>query len=197
LKKLILVPVVCVVILAATHARAQQFDVAFGASTVVAASTILTPTTFTQTQAGGTYLTFRGDGLIRRHFGIGGEVSWRAGRNLYGGFQPFRPLFYDVGAVFAPPLGKYAAADLMAGIGAESIRFYQSQYVCGFTGCTNYTSSNHFMGHLGAGLRLYPKGNFFIEPEAHLYLVHNNVEFSGSHPVRVGISIGYSFRSEY
>ncbi len=196
LRKLILFPTLCVLLLLAGNARAQQIDAEFGVGTVKSASTILTPLTFTQTESGGTYLAFRGDVLIRKHLGFGGEISWRAKQNFYGGVQPFRPLFYDVNGVYAPSLGKYVSADLMAGIGAESIRFYQGQYICSFTGCTNYTSSNHFMGHLGAGLRLYPKGNFFIEPEVHLYLVHNNVEFTSGHPVRAGISIGYSFRSE-
>ena len=46
--------------------------------------------------------------------------------NLYGGFQPERPLFYDFNGIYAPKLGKHAAAEVMAGIGWESIRFYQA-----------------------------------------------------------------------
>jgi len=49
------------------------------------------------------------------------------------------------------------------------------------------------MGVFGGGLKLYPKGNFFIEPEVRLYLVHNNIEFSSNRVVRSGVSIGYSF----
>ena len=81
-----------------------------------------------------------------------------------------------------------------AGIGAESIRFYQNFYTCGyFSGCTNYTTSTHFMGHFGAGIRFYPFGNFFIRPEAHVYLIRNNIEFSSNYAVRYGASIGYTF----
>jgi hypothetical protein len=49
------------------------------------------------------------------------------------------------------------------------------------------------MGHIGAGIRYYIWGHLFIRPEAHLYLVHNNVEFPSSQAARFGMSIGYTF----
>jgi len=49
------------------------------------------------------------------------------------------------------------------------------------------------MGHFGVGLKLYPTRNFFVRPEAHLYLVNDNQEFSSARAVRYGISIGYTF----
>ncbi len=45
--------------------------------------------------------------------------------------------------------------------------------VCGFT-CTDFVSSNHFIGHFGAGLRYYFRGHCFVRPEADLYLIRNN-----------------------
>ena len=51
-------------------------------------------------------------------------------RILYGGLQPYRPLFYDFNGIYAPKLGKHAAAEVMAGIGWESLRFYQGTLVC-------------------------------------------------------------------
>ena len=86
-------------------------------------------------------------------------------------------------------------AEALAGIGGESIRFYTgSYYNCDIYGnCTNYVSSNHFMGDFGGGLRFYPYGNFFVRPEVRLYLINNNEEFSSSHVVRYGVSIGYAF----
>lgn len=144
---------------------------------------------------GGTFLNVGGQFLLHKQFGIEGEIAWRAHQNLYQGYLPFRPLFYDFNALYSPSLGKSAALDLMAGLGAESIRIYTGQTTCSpYTGsCTNYTSSNHFMGHFGAGVRLFVHGGFFIRPEAHLYLVRNNVEFSSGHAVRLGASIGYTF----
>jgi hypothetical protein len=50
------------------------------------------------------------------------------------------------------------------------------------------------MGDFGGGIRLYPVGNFFVRPEARLYLIHGADDlFSSGHAVRYGISIGYSF----
>jgi hypothetical protein len=49
------------------------------------------------------------------------------------------------------------------------------------------------MGQFGAGLKLYAHGGFFIKPEVHLYLVNNNIEYSSSHAIRYGGSIGYTF----
>lgn len=172
----------------------QQFDAAFGVSTLVAPSP--TSTLFglpKQSLSGGAYPVFSGDYLLFHNFGVGGEIAWKASRGLYQGFQPYRPVLWDLNGIYAPPLGRHAAVELMAGVGALSSRFYQNQYVCGFTGCTNYISSNHFAGHFGGGLRLYVKGGFFIRPEAHVYLIRNNEEFDAGHVTRVGASIGYSF----
>lgn len=177
---------------------AQSGDIAFGVSGLTSPTAssfdINSGNFFAPTMGGGTYLNFNGDFLIRHHLGVQGEIAWRAHQNLYQGYQPYRPLFYDFGGVWASRFGKFFGAELNAGIGAESIRFYNNYYTCGYiSGCTNYTSSNHFMGAFGGGLKLYPTHNFFIEPNARLYLIHNNVEFAGGHAVRAGISIGYTF----
>ncbi len=59
-----------------------------------------------------------------------------------------------------------------------------------------FVSSNHFLGQFGAAIRLYVTPKIFIRPEAHLYEVHNNIEFSGSRATRFGFSIGYSFKNQ-
>jgi hypothetical protein len=174
---------------------AQQFDAAFGAGTTLAPSASSASGNHNPvTLAGGTYPVFSADLLLKRDFGVSGELAWRAGRMLYGDFQPARPLFYDFNAIYAPRLGKFAGAELMGGVGWESIRFYQPTLVCGTFTCTDFVSSNHFMGHFGGGIRYYIHGNIFIRPEAHVYLIRNNQEFSSPVATRVGISIGYTFR---
>jgi hypothetical protein len=146
---------------------------------------------------GGTYLSFSGDYTPWKQFGFGGEIAWRASQNLYLGYQPYRPIFYNFNAVYAPKFNSHAGAELLAGIGAESLRFYTNYYTCNYiSGCTNYTSSNHFMGVFGGGLKLYPKGGFFIRPEVRVYLIHNNYEFNSGHAIRPGVSIGYTFGGE-
>ena len=65
--------------------------------------------------------SFSADFLLFKHFGIGGEVSWRATRNLSDNFAEFRPIFYDINAVYAPPLGKHAALEFVGGLGSTRL----------------------------------------------------------------------------
>ena len=196
-KLLLLVASSCLFFLCGSAAQAQQFDLTFGVSGLTGPST--TTDSFGNTIptiGGGAYPTVGLDFLFFHNLGVGFNASFRAKQNLYLGFQPFRPFFYDVDAVFAPPIGKRAQAELSAGIGAESVRFYTPNFTCSFTGCTNFSSSNHFLGQLGAAFRVYVTRAVFIRPEAHLYLIHNNIEFSGSRATRFGVSIGYSFKNQ-
>ncbi len=203
MRKWNLIAIICVLLLMGSAAYSQQVDVMFGGGGVQATKAANVSPTATNYQpqsiGGGTFLHFSGDILIHKQMGFGGEVAWRAHQALYQGLPqfPYRPILWDFNGVYAPWLGKHAAASLQAGIGAETVRFYQPTYICGFTGCTNYVSSNHFMGHFSGALRLYPKGHFFISPEIHLYLIRNNKEFSGPWATRYAMSIGYTFRSEY
>ena len=185
--------VFCVFFLLGSAAQAQQFDLTFGVSGLTGPESTATLPTI----GGGAYMSFGLDFLFYHNLGVGFNASWRASQNLYLGFQPFRPFFYDVDAVYAPPLGKRAQAELSAGIGAESLRFYTPFLTChAFTGCTDFVSSNHFLGQFGGAIRLYVTPRFFIRPEAHLYLVNNNVEFSGARATRFGVSLGYSFKNQ-
>lgn len=150
-----------------------------------------------QILGGGAYPVFSADFLFKNHFGVGGEVAWRAHQNfyqrdLYGDFLPYRPILYDFNAVWAPPIHKRAALELQGGIGGESVRFYTGLNCSSIAGCTNYTSSNHFLGHVGAGLKLYVTESVFVRPEVHAYFVNNNFEFSGATQRRYGVSIGYT-----
>jgi hypothetical protein len=194
-KKLMLAVAVCAFFAVASDVQAQQVDAAFGLGTLTGASsnTAASFANFSQSLSGGAYLNFSGDALIKGNFGVQGEVAWRASRNLYAGFQPYRPVLWDFNAIYAPRFNQHLGAEVMGGIGAENLRFYQNFYNCGFTGCTNYTTSTHFLGHFGGGLRLYPVGNFFVRPEAHIYLINNNHEFSSNYATRYGVSIGYTF----
>ena len=193
MKKLVWL-LVCVCCLSLSLA-AQQIDAAFGVRSLMGnPASDATGNYFPQNVGGGAYPTFSGDFLFKHNFGIGGEISWRASQAIFQGFQPYRPLFYDFNGIWAPRIRHNVSPEFMAGLGAESIRFYQDFLTCSFTSCTNYTSSTHFMGHFGAGLRLYVHGNVFVRPEAHLYLIHDNFEFAGPRANSFGVSLGYSFR---
>jgi hypothetical protein len=181
-----------------SSAQAQKIDVAFGISTIDApgassAGSNYSPVSLT----GGVYPGFSGDVLFWHNLGIGGEIYWKGGRGNYalpdGTTLPYRPIFYDINAVYSPKLASHAYLELVGGIGAQSTRFYCSTCYDPFTG-TNYASSNHFDADFGAGIKLYPTRGFFIRPEARIYLVNNNQEFSSFHATRYGLSIGYTFK---
>lgn len=194
LRKLSLIAVLVLPFLIQGTVHAQQFDVAFGVGTLTAPSASnATGNHAPVSLTGGAYPVFSADILLKQRFGVSGELAWRGSQNLYAGFQPYRPLFYDFNGIYAPKLGKSAAAELSAGIGWESLRFYQGFTSCGAISCTDFVSSNHFMGHFGAGLRYYFRGHFFVRPEADLYLINNNQEFSSPRATRFGVSLGYSF----
>ena len=145
--------------------------------------------------SGGSYFSASGDVLLHKRFGVEAEVAWKGSRGIYypGGYnQHYRPSFADVNAIWIANRSKRLAPELMAGAGVENIRFYAGTG-CSQTTCNHFVTSNHFMGHVGGGLRIYAFHGLFVRPEAHLYIVHNNVEFSSDHAVRYGASIGYTF----
>jgi hypothetical protein len=199
LKKIAVVAILSALVMVVENAHAQQMDFAFGMGTVSAPSATVNSQGFLLPSIrGGAYPVFSGDLIFYKgQIGLNGEVAWRGSRSHYAGdpTQPYRPLFYDFNAIWTRKFGRIAP-EAMAGIGAESIRIYQNFQICNGFSCTNYVSSNHFTGHFGGGIKLYPSGNFFIRPEVHLYTVRNNNEFSSGRVVRYGISIGYTLGGE-
>ncbi|MBI3645894.1 MAG: hypothetical protein HY233_08015 [Acidobacteriales bacterium] len=187
----------CAAILAlSSSAPAQQMDVAVGMSTVTAPSASEAQGNHApQSLTGGAFPSFSADILLFKNFGVQGEFGWRATRGQWLGVQPFRPMFYDFNAIFVPRLAERTYLELLAGLGSQATRFYQPTQVCDPFACRNFVTVNHFMGHFGVGLKVYPARNFFVRPEAHLYLVNDNQEFSSGRAVRYGISIGYTFRN--
>ena len=187
----------CTALLTASFAVAQQVDAAFGLGTVISTSgSNVSPSSnyFPQDVGGGVFPGLSADFMLRHRFGVGGEIFWRAGQNSYFGYQPFRPIFWNFNGVWAPQIRTRLGAELVAGIGEESIRYYQPYAICSsFTGCTDYTSQGHLMGAFGGGLRVYVTEHVFVRPEARLYLIHDNFQFSSGHATRVGVSVGYSF----
>jgi hypothetical protein len=171
-----------------------QGDIGFSVGTLTApSSTSASGNHSPQTIGGGAYLGFSGNFLFRNNLGFGSEVSWRASRNLYQGFQPFRPIFYDFHATYAPNVGQHAQLEFIAGIGGLSTRFYSPFIACDIFACTNYASSNHFMGDVGAGVRFYVYNGIFLRPEFREYFIDNAFEFSSGHASREGVTLGYAF----
>ncbi|HXW92045.1 MAG TPA: hypothetical protein VEK33_15965 [Terriglobales bacterium] len=195
MKKLSLMVIAIASLTSATHALAQGMDLAFGVSTVTSAQTVFNTSSglYYPSLRGGAYPGFSADFLMHRSLGIEGELFWRASQGLYG-LQPYRPIFWNFNAIWAPRIGKHFAGELVGGIGATDTRFYGLINYSPFSGYTNYVSSTHFDGDFGAGLRAYFWHGAFLRPEVRLYLIHNNTaEFSSNEVLRYGVSLGYSF----
>jgi hypothetical protein len=193
-RKLIVVRSMWCILTLLTPVYAQQVDVAFGGGSMAAPTTANSFSGATASLSGGAYVGFGGDVLIKKNLGAEAEIFWRGSQASYGGQIPYRPLFWAFNGIYAPRFNEHFGAEVLAGIGAESVRFYQGAYNCDIYGnCSNYVSSTHFMGDVGGGLKFYVYRSFFVRPEMRLYLIHNNVEFVSSRAFRYGASIGYTF----
>jgi len=173
----------------------------FGGGTLLSSAPSGTSQAFQNlAEKGGTYLNVSGDVVgFKRRLGFNVETAWRANQASYYGYESYRPILTDFNALFQPKLGKRMGLDLMGGIGVASTRFYVpfATSCSFFSGCINYTSSNHFMEHVGGGIRYYVWHHFFVRPEVHYYHIQNNDnEFYSDSVVRVGGSIGYTIGPE-
>ncbi|HEX6803289.1 MAG TPA: hypothetical protein VF133_06375 [Terriglobales bacterium] len=195
MRKLLLLPALVFALGFAVSLQAQELDLGLGFGTLKApaASTNSSTSIFFPSLSGGLYTSFSGTVRLKHFIGFNAEAAWRTRQAVYGGVQPYRPLFYDFNADYGKTWHKKVGADVMAGIGAESLRFYTPYYTCGFTSCSNYQSINHFAFHIGGDLRYYVWHGVFIRPEAHYYIIHNNNEFNKVNASRFAIAIGYSF----
>lgn len=177
-------------------AFAQQGDAMLGFGTVIQpGNSGCSFVTGTCPESGGLYTNISADVIFHRRMGIGFDVDWRTSQGAYGGDggEPYRPILWDFNGVYQPRLTKKVGADLFAGIGWQSTRFYTGQYTCSFVSCINYNSANHFLIDVGGGIRYYVWNHFFVRPEAHYYYINNNTnEFSGNNILRLGASIGYT-----
>ena len=201
MKKLDVFASLCFGLAGVSSAFAQEFDPALGLSGFTAPSAFDATGNYSpQDIGGGVYPNFSGDFIFtsKSRLGINANVAWRGGQNNYspasafGGTLPFRPILYTFNALYAPRLNDRVTLEMYGGLGGESIRFYQPNYTCNFN-CTNYTSSNHFLGDVGGGIRFYVTKRLFVRPEAQVYFIRNNFEFSGPRATRAGVSIGYTF----
>ncbi len=198
LKKFALIPSVCAVLLFATFAQAQQSDVALGAGVLFSAKNTNASLAYPPpAEKGGIYPSFSFDRIFANRFGYSAELATSYKQQLYNGYQGYRPFLYDVNAVFAPHLAKKTNADLMAGIGGQTLVFYSPSGRCNYPGgCPTHLNSTHFVIHFGGGVSYSVWRHFFVRPEAHFYHIVNNTDFHSNNVLRLGASIGYTFGSE-
>lgn len=186
-------------LLFANLASAQQGDAMFGFGTIIAPGAAACNATTGCPEKGGLYPNIGADVIFHQRIGFGFDVNWKGGQGAYGGTggPPFRPILLDFNAVFQPRITKTVGLDLFGGIGWQDTRLYSGTYTCTIT-CTNYTSTNHFLIDVGAGIRYYVWGHVFVRPEVRYYNIMNNgltnssIGFSNNSIVRAGASIGYT-----
>jgi hypothetical protein len=199
LRKFAFLAAIFMFLTAANFASAQQADAMFGFGTVMSPGAadcgasgfvnLVCP------EKGGLYPNISADVIFHKRIGFGFDASWRGSQGDFAGLgQPYRPILFDFNGVYQPRLSKKVGADLMAGIGWQSTRFYGYQPTsnCVYFGAC-YSSSNHFLVDIGGGIRYYVWGHVFVRPEAHYYHILNNTDFfSSGNVIRVGASIGYT-----
>jgi hypothetical protein len=197
LRRLVSLTFVCTFVFFAGLAHAQQLDFALGGNTLWSPRNPSASGGFIQPpERGGTYpsvfLQYIGE---QNHLGLEAEGAFRYHEGSYNGFQPYRPFLYDVNAVYTNRVAAKTHADVMAGLGGQTLLFYSSTNECGLAagGCHLTLTSNHFLFHAGIGIRYYFLHNLFVRPEAHYYIILDNHEFHSDNVFRVGASIGYTW----
>ncbi|HEV3304988.1 MAG TPA: outer membrane beta-barrel protein [Candidatus Sulfotelmatobacter sp.] len=200
MRKLALLAPVLAVLFSCHFATAQQGDVFIGGGTLLSSSSSSTSGNGFPAEKGGLYINLGGDVVFHKNFGILVETAWRATQGSYAGVNSglnYRPILTDFNALYQPHLGKKVGLDLMAGIGAADTRLYPLG--ASAPGYANYLSTNHFMEHLGGGIRYYVWQHVFVRPEIHYYHIQNNNSFtdngyfSSNNVFRAGASVGYTF----
>lgn len=198
-KLALLTSTTCAVVLLAAFASAQDVnhvDIAAGGSTLYSFATNNSSLAYIPpVERGGTFTGLSAAIVLKNHYGLFAEGSWRYHKTLYNGYQEFRPAFFDVNVMYSRHVAHKTQGELMAGVGDESLIFYNQFGICGASACGARVSANHFAVHAGADLRYHFLKAFFIRPEIHYYLIPDNAEFRSDHVLRLGASIGYTFGS--
>jgi len=175
--------------------QVSQIDIAAGGSTLFSPKSNNSSEAFVPPPLkGGLYPAFSVDVLLKNNFGFNAETDFRYHKGLYDDYQRFRPIFYDVNGVYTKRANRRTNLDLLAGVGGESLLFYNAFGNCPSGACRASISSNHFVLHVEADVRYRLKWNFFIRPEAHFYRIIDNNEFSSANILRLGASLGYAFK---
>ena len=194
MRKLAILAPVCVFLFFAQFASAQQGDIFLGGGTLLSSSN--SNSTF-PSEKGGLFINLGGDVVFMKNIGVNVETAWRATQGVYiADDLNYRPILTDFNLLYQPKIGKKLGLDLMAGIGAGDTRFYSPG--ASSPGYANYVSTDHFMEHLGGGIRYYVWNHVFVRPEIHYYHIQNNNSFTdngyfnSNNLFRAGASVGYT-----
>ena len=151
---------------------------------------------------GGVFGVFGADFMIKPHFGINGEYSFRFAQASYlpiGGLNA-RPGFYDFNAVYEPISGDKRIVPVPeGGIGGARVSLYFNQQSCATPSvCSNFSqvvaTANHFQVHGAFGVKFYVKSDMFIKPQVDIHWADNlNQQYGRNIVPEFTMSIGYTF----
>jgi hypothetical protein len=157
----------------------------------------------------GFMLGFGGNLMLWKHLGIGGEVKVEPARQDYLVFQQqaagqfgdvlqSRVTFFDINGIYQPVSTKRAALQLVGGLGAANVKFYEhlssSSSVLGNSNQTQFFgSSNHFQLHGGLGVQIYLTDHVFIRPQFDVHFVRNFSQYGRNLVTSEMLWLGYSF----
>jgi hypothetical protein len=195
LRRFVAFTFVCIFVGFASFAHAQHTDFAVGGSILWSPKNPTAQGGFVAPpERDGQYPAVSLMHLFDKHFGYYAEGTFRYHEGNYNGFQPYRPIIYNVNAVYTGRLAPKTHGDFMGGIGGQTTLFY-TPGGCGVAGggCQSHVDSTHFLMHLGVGVRYYFLKNWFVRPEAHYYFIPNNYQFHSDSVFRAGASIGYTW----
>jgi hypothetical protein len=146
----------------------------------------------------GLFMGFQGNLMLNKRYGFGGEANFQPSRENYGPLQS-RQIFYDFNGVYAPINEKSFAVTLQGGIGGARTSFILPTTACvGTVACTSQNepliNASHFQVHVGVGVSIYVKGNFFIRPQFDFHFVPGlNNQFSSNAVPEGTVWVGYAF----
>lgn len=191
---------------AAQLSMAQSANVYFGVGTATDTSsntqidTFATGVPYTTPKLGGSFLDVGASVLFTDHFGVGGDVSWRATHAAYAGLN-MMPVFYNFDGVWQPAKTKRFEPEIHAGLGAMKLDYTYSQTNCNqLSGCATssegVTSSSHFQGHFSAAARFYLTDHIFLRPSVDAHVVTNLFQYGRDFVPEYSLGLGYSFGRE-
>ena len=201
MRKFATIPSACCILLfvcvVAHFAQSQeQVDVAVGGGIVYSPrNTSLSESNPPVSERGGIYPSVSVNVRLKEYLGFNVESSWREKRADYNGIETYRPILTDVNGLYQRHVTRRIVLDFTAGVGLDRTQFYLPSQCTASSG-TCFTSANHFMEHLGAGVQYYVWRRFFFRPEANYYHVEANHGFNSGSLLRVGASVGYTFGSK-
>lgn len=177
----------------ALPASAQSVDAFFGFNALTSPKNVFENDTLGNGYMGGGLYPSIGATLWLVHgLGVNGEVAWRGGTTYYYGV-PIRLIFYDFNLAWNPiSISRSIKPDLYVGLGADSLRAYEGEYICTTFSCSDYVSSTHGDLHLGADVKVYVTEHLFVRPEIHWYDIRHDYEYNVPYAWRLGVSIGYT-----